>query len=500
MSAWLALPISLPLGTAILALLLPARRLQRIVNLVGTGALLIVALTILAQVRRGGPLVLAFGGWPAPFGIVFVADLFSAIMVVLTGIIGVATASYSLATIDAQRERFGYVPLFQILLMGVCGAFLTGDLFNLYVWFEVLLIASFVLLTLGGERGQLEGGIKYVTLNLLSSALFLAAAGMIYAEAGTLNLAQLHTRLHLFQPGLVTALAMLLLVAFGIKAALFPLFFWLPASYHTPPVATAALFAGLLTKVGVYALIRVFTLLFMANGGAMHTLLLALAGLTMLSGVLGALVQHDLRRVLAFLLVSHMGYMVMGLGLFTPLALAGTILYLMHHMLVKTSLFLLSGMVQRLSGSYDLRRSGGLYARYPAIALLFLLAALALVGIPPLSGFLAKLALVRAGLEAEHYIIVAIALLVSLLTLLALAHVWHTIFWKAAPADAPALPEGGLNALSIHLGMMVVPTAALLALVVLIGVLAGPLSELAYAAAEQLNPSIYTTVVLGGAP
>lgn len=205
--------------------------------------------------------------------------------------------------------------------------------------------------------------------------------------------------------------------------------------------------------------------------------------------------------MLSFLLVSHMGYMVMGLGLFTPLALAGTILYLMHHMLVKTSLFLLSGLVHRLSGSYDLRRNGGLYARYPGIALLFLIAALALVGIPPLSGFVAKLALVRAGLEAERYTIVVIALLVSLLTLLALAHVWHSVFWRAAPDNAPSLPEGGLNALSIHQGMMLVPTVVLIALVVLIGVLAGPLVDLAYAAAEQLlNPSIYTTVVLGGSP
>jgi multicomponent Na+:H+ antiporter subunit D len=233
---------------------------------------------------------------------------------------------YSFASIDVQRESFGYYPLLHILLMGVCGAFLTGDIFNLYVWFEVMLIASFVLLALGGERAQLEGAIKYVTLNLISSAFFLTAVGILYGMIGTLNMADLARQLStVAQPGLVMTLAMLFFVAFGIKAALFPLFFWLPASYHTPPVIVSALFAGLLTKVGVYALVRVFTLLFIRDSSYIPTLILVVAGLTMVTGVLGAVAQNEIRRLLSFHIVSQIGYLLMGLGLFTPLVLAGTV-------------------------------------------------------------------------------------------------------------------------------------------------------------------------------
>ena len=273
----------------------------------------------------------------------------------LTGITGLAVAVYSLGSIDAGREAHGYHPLFHVLLMGVSMAFLTGDLFNLYVAFEVMLMASFVLLALGGERAQLEGAVKYVTLNLLSSAVFLAAVGVLYGVAGTLNMADLALAVQRgTAPGLVTTLACLFLVAFGIKAAVFPLFFWLPASYHTPPVAVSALFAGLLTKVGVYALVRAFTLVFTGDTALTHGLILAVAVLTMVTGVLGAAAQFEFRRVLSFHIVSQIGYMVLGLGLFTPLALAGTVFYLIHHIVVKTNLFLVGGIVKRLGGTLEL--------------------------------------------------------------------------------------------------------------------------------------------------
>jgi multicomponent Na+:H+ antiporter subunit D len=506
MDVLLVLPIVIPLGTAALTLLLRRYRVaQRVLGVAGAAALLGVALVLLAIVRRDGIQAVQIGGWPAPFGITFVADLFSAIMVVLAGLMGLAVAIYSLVNIDQRRITFGYYPLFHVLLMGVCGAFLTGDLFNLYVWFEVMLIASFVLLAFGGERPQMEGAIKYVALNLISSAIFLAAVGVLYGVAGTLNMADIAVTLGAEENvGLVTTLAILFLVAFGIKAAVFPLFFWLPASYHTPPVAISAIFAGLLTKVGVYALIRVFTLLFVRDIGYTHTLILVIAGFTMITGVLGAVAQSEFRRILSFHIISQIGYMVMGLGLFTPLALAGSVFYLIHHIIVKTNLFLVSGVVQRLRGTSDLDRLGGLYKLYPWLAVLFLIPALSLAGIPPLSGFFAKLALVEAGLAIDQFAIVAVALIVSPLTLISMTKIWAEAFWKPAPAAAgPITMVAGVMGPSERgrgegLFGLVLPIVVLAALTVGIGILAQPVFELSTRAAEQLlNPREYIQAVQG---
>jgi multicomponent Na+:H+ antiporter subunit D len=495
MKALLVLPIVLPLLTAATALLAWRwRTVQRTLGVIGTASVLAVGLMLLQSVWHYGIQSDQMGSWPAPFGITLVADLLSAVMVVLAGLMGLAVAIYSLASIDQQHEAFGYYPLLHILLMGVCGAFLTGDIFNLYVWFEVMLIASFVLLALGSERPQIEGAIKYVTLNLMSSAIFLAAVGILYGLVGTLNMADLAVKLPtVTPPGLVTTLAMLFLVAFGVKAAVFPLFFWLPASYHTPPVAVSAIFAGLLTKVGVYALIRVFTLLFVQHVGYTHTLILVIAGLTMLTGVLGAVAQNEFRRILSFHIVSQIGYMMMGLGLFTRLALAGSVFYIVHHIIVKTNLFLVSGVAYRLRGTFELKDLGGLYHAHPVLALLFLIPALSLAGMPPLSGFFAKLALLQAGLEMGQYVIVVVALAVGILTLVSMTKIWAEAFWKPA-ADPPASGIQSSRALLL-------PIATLATLTVLIGLAAGPLFALSLQTADQLlNPRDYIQAVLGGRP
>ncbi len=506
MRVLLVLPILIPLSTAAVSLVFWRRRsVQRWMGMAGTSGLLAASVWLFEAVRREGIQATQVGNWSAPFGITFVADLFSAIMVVLTGLMGLAVAVYSLGSVDRRRESFGYYPLLQILLMGVCGAFLTGDLFNLYVWFEVMLISSFVLLALGGERGQLEGAIKYVTLNLLSSAVFLAAVGLLYGLAGTLNMADLAIKLRAVeQTGLVTTLAMMFLITFGVKAAVFPLFFWLPASYHTPPFAVSAIFAGLLTKVGVYALIRVFTLLFVVDVGYTHTLILVIAGLTMITGVLGAVAQNEFRRVLSFQVISSVGFMVMGLALFTPLALAGSVFYMLQDIVVKTNLFLVSGVAHRLCGTSELKEQGGLYATYPAFALLFLIPALSLAGIPPLSGFFAKLALVQAGLAAQSYMIVFVALAVSLLTLLSMTKIWNEAFWKPQPPESlPAATQTAMRAAAVSkrkgLGTLIVPIAILAALTVCISLAAGPVFALATVAAEQLlDPAGYIRAVEGG--
>ena len=503
MNLLLLLPVVIPFVTAILAFLFNERRAaQRALGVVGAVGLLAAGIVLLSVVWTRGVQVTQLGGWPAPYGITFVADLFSAIMVLMAGIMGLTVTVYSLATMDAEREKYGYYPLVQILLMGVCGAFLTGDIFNLYVWFEVLLIASFVLLALGSERAQMEGAIKYVTLNLISSAFFLAAIGLLYAEAGTLNMADLAQKLlALPRQGLVTTVAAMFLIAFGIKAAMFPLFFWLPASYHTPPTAVAAIFAGLLTKVGVYALVRTFTLIFVNNVAYTHTIILVAAGLTMLVGVLGALAQTEIRRILSFLIVSHIGFAVMGLGIYTPLGIAGSVFYVIEDMIVLTGLFLVSGVIRVLGGSDRLDRLGGLYASAPGVAALFLIPALSLSGVPPLSGFFAKLALLEAGIAAQQYAIVAIAIIASVLTLLTVARFWSEVFWKPAPLSAGALGNGHAR-LPVHgreAVFMWLPIVTMVALVMVIGLAAGPVFGLAREAGQQLfQPTEYMRVVLGG--
>ena len=500
-------PIMIPFFTAVVALFFwRSRIVQRIVGVAGSAALLISALALLDETRSGTILVEQIGDWPAPFGIVLVADLFSAIMVVMTGLMGLSVSVYSLAGIDKKRESYGYHPLMQVLLMGVSGSFLTGDIFNLYVWFEVMLIASFVLMELGGERAQLEGAIKYVTLNLVSSALFLTAVGILYGMVGALNMADLAVRLkEVSSDGLITTIAILFLLAFGIKAAVFPLFFWLPASYHTPPAPVSAIFAALLTKVGVYALIRVFTLLFVHNTVVTHNFILVLAGLTMVTGVLGAMAQFEFRRILSFHIISQIGYMIMGLGLYTPLALAGSIYYIIHNIIAKTNLFLVSGVVNRLRGTYELERLGGLYRRFPFLAILYAVSAFSLAGLPPLSGFWAKFGLVKAGLERESYVIVAVALIVGLLTLFSMTKIWSEAFWKADPgsdegeeSDQSGGDRKGIPLLSERM-LFMAPIFALALLTVLIGLAAEPLFTLFKQAAGQLiDPQLYIRSVLGG--
>lgn len=492
----LLLPILTPFATAVLALLSwNHRRLQRTLGIVGTILLLASAILLFDQVHTYGPQAVQIGAWPAPFGITVVADLFSAIMVLLAGLMGFVVGLYSLVNIDEERQQLGFYPLYHILLAGVCGSFLTGDLFNLYVWFEVMLIASFVLLALGSEKQQLEGAFKYVTLNLMASAIFLAATGILYGIAGTMNMADLSLRLPAAPPGLVTTVAMMFLVAFGIKAAVFPLFSWLPAAYHTPPTAVSSIFAGLLTKVGVYAIIRVFTLLFTEEAQYTHTIILVIAGLTMVTGVLGAASQHHFRRILSFHITSQIGYMIMGLALFTPLAIAGAIFYIVHHIVVKTNLFLLSGFVHWTNGSYRLERLGGIYRQLPLLGLLFLIPALSLAGVPPLSGFWAKFALVRAGLEQQSYGIVLTALVVGLLTLFSMTKIWTQAFWKAQPEEAQQpLPTSRTGWV-----LRLAPIVILAACTVFIGLATEPIFRVAMEAAEQLlEPSAYVVAVLGG--
>lgn len=494
------LPILLPLVFALISLLLwKSVRLQKWVAVGGTLVMVGVNIGLLVAVTREGVLTSQVGSWQAPFGISLVVDHLSAILLLAGSVAALASAVYSLAGIDDTRVRWGYFPLFHFLMMGVNGAFSTGDLFNLYVWFEVMLMTSFVMMVLGGERRQLEGGLKYVILNLLSSMLFLSAIGLTYHYTGALNLADLALKIQTIRPeGTILMIGVLFLAGFGIKAALFPFFFWLPASYHTPPVTITALFSGLLTKVGFYAMLRIFSLLLSEQWGYVQPVLLILAGLTMVTGVLGAAAQTDFRRLLSFHIISQIGYLLMGLALFTMESVAASIYFTVHVIFAKMALFFVAGMVQARLGSFDLRRLGGLYRSQPILGMFFLLPAMALAGLPPLSGFFAKLYLIIASLEIHRYLMVGIALAVSFLTLFSMTKIWNEVFWKPNPRSNPE-QIGMVNHTSPLPASMWIPVIGLGILVILLGIFAGPCFELAsQASAGIIDPQVYINSVLGG--
>ena len=498
MSWLLTAPILIPMATACLVFLAPTDRLARgRISVLGTGLLTLAGALLLATVWEQGPIAGDMGGWPAPFGITLVADLMSALMVLTTGVVGLAVSVYALADIDYERAAGGFDSFLQMLLAGVAGAFLTGDLFNLYVWFEVMLIASFALMTLGGDRRQLDGAVKYVAINLISTVLLLTAIGLLYGLAGTLNMADLHGKLvDVENQGLLGVIAVFFLIAFGIKSAVFPLFFWLPASYHTPPIAVSAVFAGLMTKIGIYALIRTFTLIFPIGIGVITEILLATALVTMLVGVLGAIAQTDIRRILAFQVIASIGFLLLGVALGSPLAMTAAIFYMVHAMLLKTQLFMTIGVVGREADSFELDQLGGLYKQRPGLAITFLLGALALIGIPPLSGFWAKVMMIETSLALDAITAVAIVILYSLLTFIPLIRIWSHAFWSPAPTLGS--PELDLGARATERRLLTLPAAGLALVILAIGLMPEPLLQVAEGAATGiLEPEAYLQAVLG---
>lgn len=501
MSRLLPLPVVVPLLGAALTLLLADRpRVQRTVSVLCLAVTFTVAVVLLVQAYRHGPVVLAVGGWPPPVGIVLVADQLAALMLVVSSAVTLCVLVYSIGQGRSETSESAPVvifhPTYLVLTAGVTNAFLAGDLFNLFVGFEILLAASFVLITLGGTETRIRTGSTYVVVSVLSSMIFLAGVGLVYAATGTLNLAQLAQRLDDLPDNVRVTLQLMLLLAFAIKAAVFPLSAWLPDSYPTAPAPVTAVFAGLLTKVGVYAIIRTETLLF--PGGEVDDLLMVVAGLTMVVGILGAVAQSDMKRLFSFTLVSHIGYMIFGVALSTAAGLAGAIFYVVHHITIQTTLFLVAGLVEERAGSTDLRRLGGLARVAPLLGVLFFVPAMNLAGIPPFSGFLGKLGLLQAGVAAGGALpatLVAAGTLTSLLTLYVASRVWNIAFWRA-PKIATDEPTVRLPALTVG------ATVALVALGVSLTLLAGPLFDVtADAATDLLSRTPYVRAVLpGGVP
>jgi len=471
------------------------RRVQRAVGVVALSTALVAAVLTLRHVDDHGPFAAFMGGWKAPMGIALVADRLSAMMAVVSAIVLIAVLVFAMGQPGTEQEQPSFHPVYLVLGAGVFLSFLTGDLFNLFVAFEMMLTASYILITLGGRLDQVRSGMTYVVINLVASTFFVVLLALLYAALGTVNMADLAQRMHTVPSGLRVAFALLMFVVFGIKAAVFPLFFWLPDSYPTAPTAVTAVFAGLLTKVGIYCLIRTQTLI-VAPGDRIDRFMLVIAGLTMVIGVLGAIAQNDIKRILSFHIVSQIGYMVLGLALFTVGGIAAAIFYAINQIVLKSTLLLVGGLVDHAAGSSGLTKVGGLARRFPVIGWLFLLPALSLAGIPPFAGFVAKLAVIRAGFDAGQGLIVAVSLVVSLLTLFSMSKIWNGAFWGevevvATPSDPTSVRVGGTVP-------MIVSTAGLVLVSLVLAVLAGPLYELCQrASAALLDHGDYVKAVLG---
>ena len=436
------MPVLIPVAGAALTLLLSRfRRAQSQLAFIMLALSSLVSLTLLAVADFDGIQTLQIGGWDAPVGITLVADRLSTVMLFTSSIVLFSVMWYAIS----QGVRDGgedepvtvFLPTYMLLTMGVNVSFLAGDLFNLYVGFEIFLVASYVLLTLGASPARVRAGVGYVMVSMVSSMIFLLGIGLTYAAVGTVNMAQIGIRIADIPEGTRTAIFGVLLVAFGIKAAVVPLDAWLPDSYPTAPALVTAVFAGLLTKVGVYSIIRMRSAVF--TDGSLDNLLMWVALATMIVGILGAMAQTDIKRLLSFTLVSHIGYMIFGVALGTAQGLSGAIFYAVHHILVQTALFLVVGLIERQSGTSSLRRLGSLLYTAPVISILYFIPAINLGGIPPFSGFMGKILLLQAGANEGSWmawVLIGGAVVTSLLTLYVMVLVWSKGFLRDR-ADAP---------------------------------------------------------------
>lgn len=491
-------PILTHMITAVILLLFWQRtRVQRIISVIGNSIAFIMCVRLFYATQEHGFLILNAGNWAAPFGITFVSDSFSSVMVTLTALVSLAVGIYSTAALNPSRIKYGYFFLFHFLIMGLLGAFLTGDIFNLYVWFEIVIISSFVLLTIGGKKMQMEGAIKYVTLNILASTIFLTAIGILYGITGTLNMADLSLKISAIENrGLVSVTGLLFFAGFGIKSAIFPLYFWLPSAYHTPPSAIAALFGGLLTKMGVYAMIRVFTLIFRPDDFTL-TVFVVIAIMTLITGALGTINKRSVRRMLSYLIVCHIGYMIAGIGIYTELAFVGVIFYMIHDVIVKSNLLMITGIIQKIRETIDMHRLGGLYKDYPKLSLIVAIAMFSLVGIPPLSGFWPKIMLFGESLKAEQYVLFGAIILASFVTLFVIARMWSEVFWKESPKPLTEEIDHFAEVPFAQKVALVAPIAFLSLCSLYIGLNAEGVFEVAQKTAyELMHPNLYIKAVL----
>ncbi|KKK36024.1 monovalent cation/H+ antiporter subunit D [Mesobacillus campisalis] len=484
------MPILIPLITGLLMVAFRRKAVvQRFLSVVALGATGAVSLVLMVQIKDSGIQTLQLGGWEAPFGVSMVADMFSGMLLLTTSIVSLLCLVFAFYSIGKEREAHYFYPLYLFLITGVNGSFLTGDMFNLFVCFEVMLISSYVLISLGGTGIQLRESIKYVLINILSSFLFLVAIAYLYAATGTLNMAHLSERVaEAGQNGILTAIAILFLIVFSLKAGLF-LFFWLPGSYSAPPTAIAAIFAALLTKVGIYSIIRIFTLIFYHEPHITHLIIGIMAAVTMLLGAIGAVAYWDIKKILTYNVIVGVGLIMAGLASNSTVGLTGSMYYLIHDIIIKALIFLIGGTVITLAGTSKLKYISGLIQTYPFLGWMFFIAALSLAGIPPLSGFIGKVFITEGTFEAGFLWLGAIGLITSLMVLYSVMKIFLNGFWGDSYLDEEKKGE---------VKGILFPLAILTLLTIGLGVGAEGIYSYAELAIESLmNPLLYIEAVFG---
>lgn len=488
---WAVLPILVPMLGGVLCLAFLHRPvMQRLIALGVASVMLWVAIQTLLAVSDVPMILVQLGAWEAPFGISIVLEPLGALMIFGSSILLFATVIFSGSEASRNTIHSGFYPLVFLMIVGVHGAFLTHDLFNLYVWFEVFLMGSFGLMVVDLQRGSIKATVLYFIINSLASLFFLAGLGLLYSTAGTLNIADVAARVtETGTPkGFFTAVT-LMAAGFLVKAGFLPFMSYIPKAYSQPSFAAAALFSGLLSKIGVFSLMKLFVLVVPAADSEFLAGLRVLSLVTMLGGVIVAAGELEIRRILGSHIVSQIGYMGLALSFGTELGLAACAFFVFHQIIVKSNLFLVAGAVQRASGSTDLSQTGGLWVARPLLGLLFLLSALSLAGLPPLSGFFAKLYLLRASLEVSDFIALAFAVGVSLLTLYSMLKIWIKAFWGKIPLGRTLRPVP----FSMTLGIVILTASALA-----VGLSAPKVMSFAERGAKLwMDRSQYTDAVLG---
>ena len=490
MSNILVLPLIVPIITAALLVFLHDYiKLQRIVSLVTMVFVAIISVVLLQTIQTEGILRLDFSGWAPPFGILFVGDSFSVLLVLTASIVTVLCLIYAFSTIGPEREKHYFYPFVLFLIAGVNGSFLTGDIFNLFVCFEVMLLASYALIALGGEKIQLRESIKYVLINVVASWMFLVALAYLYGTVKTLNMAHIAQRVaEAGQDPMLTLVSIIFLIVFALKAGLL-LFFWLPGSYSVPPTAIQALFAALLTKVGIYALFRTFTLMFPLQPEVTHMIIGVMAGLTIIAGCLGALSGRDVQTIATYNVIIGVGFILLALAIGTEEAMAGAVYYLIHDMIAKAMLFLLIGTMVMLTGEIVVKKMNGLIRNYPLFGWLFFLTMCALVGIPPLSGFIGKVLIGQGAVETGSYVLLTLGFGSSIIVLYSLLRIFLASFFGEATIseeDKMPIPRGAM-------------VSFVLLAICMIGLGVGAEGIAIYvedAAYTLVNPSVYIEAIL----
>ncbi|MBR3063142.1 MAG: Na+/H+ antiporter subunit D [Exiguobacterium sp.] len=485
-------PIVIPALAAILMMFMPKRvQLQRAMALGALVITAIVSLFLVHTVSTEGIQTLNLGNWQAPFGITLVSDMLSALLVTTSTLLTLFIVWFAVHYFsDSYEGNYLYISML-FLLVGVNGAFTTGDIFNLFVFFEVFLMSSYVLIVLGGRGVQLRESIKYLLVNIIASALFVMSVALLYGVTGTLNIADLAMKIPLVDnPDAITVIGVLFVIVFGMKGALVPLHYWLPGAYVVAPTPILAMFGALLTKVGVYSILRTYTLLFDGNGEFLQTLLMVLAVLTIFIGMTGAIAYNDVKLIIIYNIMIAVGVILYGISVNTQTSLEGSLYYLIHDMIIKAVLFMLVGLMIGITKSGQLRDMGGLITRFPLFGWTFFVAALSLAGIPPLSGFFGKLLIVSGGMDEGELFGPLLVLLSSLFVLYSVMKIFLNGFWGEAKReyDGPLVP---------YTKRLIVPVFLLLIIAVAYGFGAEAIHPYITQAIEPLvNPEIYIDAVI----